>query len=227
MKSLISGPYYWANINTWVRFLVWLNTRRHVTGLEKIPRKGPLILASNHFSEADPPILSVLFPRRIVWMAKRELFNIPIVGIMYHLFGAIPVRRFEADTTALRQAEETIRRGLALGMFPEGTRGHGGALRKGYPGTALIALRTGAPVLPIALWGTENISLPRAFLQRTSVWVSFGEPFFLPQVERIRTAAVAEGTELIMSKIAALLPPQHRGVYAQAAQVAPRQMSHT
>ncbi|MFQ6020379.1 MAG: lysophospholipid acyltransferase family protein, partial [Dehalococcoidia bacterium] len=139
MKSLISPLYYWANISTWVRFLVWLNTSCHVMGLEKIPRKGPLILASNHFSEADPPILSVTFPRRIVWMAKRELFDIPVFGIFYHLYGAIPVRRFEADLVALRQAEDALRRGLALGMFPEGTRSLTGTLSKGYPGTALIA----------------------------------------------------------------------------------------
>ena len=214
MRQLFHACYYWANVFTWIRLLVGINVRRQVMGLEKVPLKGPLILASNHLSVADPSILTAIMPRRIVWMTKRELFDIPLYGIVYHLFGAIPVRRFEADLGALRRAQETLRRGLALGMFPEGTRSLTGGLSKGYPGTALIALRTGAPILPIAFWGTEKITLPRAFFQRTPAWLAFGDPFYLPQAERLTTPVVEEGTELIMTKIAELLPPQYRGVYS-------------
>ncbi len=217
MSSLVHAVWYWTNVFIWIRPVIWINTKHRVTGLEKVPRKGPLILACNHLNEADPGILSALIPRRIAWMTKRELFDIPFWGLHYRLYGAIPVRRFEADLAALHKSEQALRRGLVLGMFPEGTRSRTGGLGKGYPGTALIALRTGAPILPVAIWGTEHIRLPRAFLQRTPVWLAIGEPFSLSKPERIRTPIVQEATDLIMAKIARLLPPQYRGVYAQAA----------
>lgn len=214
MKHLIHAVYYWLNLATWIRPLIWVNIQRQVEGTENIPRKGPLILASNHLNLADPAIIMTLVPRRIAWLTKRELFDIPFFGAWYRLFGAIPVRRFEADLEALRKAQEALGRGLALGMFPEGTRSRSGGLGKAYPGTALIALRTGAPVLPIAIWGSEVITLPKAFFRRTRVHIRFGQPFSLPPAERIRTPVVEEGTNLIMCKIAALLPPQYRGAYA-------------
>lgn len=216
MRSLFNAIYYWANVFTWIRLVTWINTRREVIGLKHVPRKGPVILASNHLSEADPAIIMTLMPRRIVWMAKRELFDLPVLGIFYHFYGAIPVRRFEADLPALRKAEEALRKGQVLGMFPEGTRSRDCRLGHGEPGTALMALRSGALILPIGISGTEVMRLPRAFFQRTPVRVAFGEPFYLPQVERIRTPIVEECSELIMGKIAALLPPRYRGEYAAA-----------
>lgn len=215
MREWFHTAYYWANVATWVRLIIWLLTEREVKGRENIPRRGPLILASNHMNLADPPVLTALMPRRVVWMAKEELFDIPVFGVLYHLFGCIPVRRFEADLRALRRTQETLRRGLVLGMFPEGTRSAGRGLLPGEPGTALIAMRTGAPVMPVAIWGTEGVRLPAAFFRRTKVSVVFGEPFVLPRRERIRKEDVMEGTELIMRRIAALLPPHYRGAYAQ------------
>ncbi|HKZ50601.1 MAG TPA: lysophospholipid acyltransferase family protein [Dehalococcoidia bacterium] len=224
MNSLINTAWYWGNLYIWIRPVIWINTRCRVTGRHHVPRRGPVILACNHLNEADPGVLSAVMPRRVVWMAKRELFDIPFLGLHYHLYGAIPVRRFEADVAALHRAEGALRRGRVLGMFPEGTRSRTGSLNKGYPGTALIALRTGAPVVPVAIWGTEGIRLPRAFLQRTPVWVTFGAPFSLPRPARIRTPIVQEATDLIMTKIAELLPPRYRGVYAQsvAAEASPQ-----
>ncbi len=122
MRNLFHTVYYWVHVKTWVRLLIWLVIRRDFKGLEHIPRKGALILASNHLNLGDPSILTGVMPRRIVWMTKQELFDIPVFGMLYHLFGCIPVRMFHADLRALRRSQEAIRRRLVLGMFPEGTR---------------------------------------------------------------------------------------------------------
>ncbi len=213
MRNLFHAVYYWVNVVTWVRLIVWAVIRRNEKGAEHIPRKGALILASNHLNLADPPILTARMPRRVVWMGKQELFDIPVFGILYHLFGCIPVRRFQADLRALRRAQEALNRGLVLGMFPEGTRSGESGLGRGEPGTALIAMRTNTPVMPVAIWGTEGMKLPRDFFRRTSVSVAYGEPFYLPQPERLTKEAVEEGAEVIMRRIAALLPERYRKRY--------------
>ena len=215
MKNLFHAVFYWVNIRSWASALIWLVTRRDVKGRDRIPRKGALILASNHLNLADPPILSVVMPRRVVWMGKQELFDIPVFGVLYNLFGCIPVRRFQADLRALRRSQEALQRGLALGMFPEGTRSGESGLGRGEPGTALLAMRTDTPVMPVAIWGTEGVRLPRAFLPPwTSVHVVFGEPFCLPKPQRLTKEAVEEGADLIMRRIAELLPERYRGAYA-------------
>lgn len=216
MRDRFHALYYWANVRTWIRLLVWLVTSRDVRGRRNIPRRGAVILASNHLNLADPAILTAVIPRRLVWMAKQELFDIPVFGFLYHLLGCIPVRRFQADLRALRKSQEALQRGHVLGMFPEGTRSDEHSLQRGEAGTALLALRTGAPVLPVATWGTEGVKLPRDFFNRTHMYVVFGEPFYLPKTGRINRELVAEGTERIMREIAALLPPEYRGVYAGA-----------
>jgi 1-acyl-sn-glycerol-3-phosphate acyltransferase len=215
VRNLFHAIYYWVNVKTWVRLIIWLVIKRDVKGRENIPRKGHLILAGNHLNVGDPPILTALMPRRIVWMGKQELFDIPVFGVLYHLFGCIPVRRFHADLRALRRSQDALKRGLVLGMFPEGTRSGESGLGRPEPGTALIAMRTNTPVLPVAIWGTEGIKLPRDFFRRTSVHVVYGEPFHLPQTERLTKEAVEAGADLIMSRIAELLPERYRGIYAQ------------
>ncbi len=214
MRNLFHTVYYWVNVKTWVRLLVWVAIRLRVKGREGVPRKGALILACNHLNLADPSILTGVTPRRFVWMGKQELFDIPVFGVLYHLFGVIPVRRFHADLRALRRAEEALRRGLLLGMFPEGTRSTGSGLGRGEPGTALVAMRTNTPVIPVAIWGTEDVKLPRDFFRRTTVHIIYGEPFHLPRPKRITKEAAEEATDLIMSRIAELLPESYRGIYA-------------
>jgi 1-acyl-sn-glycerol-3-phosphate acyltransferase len=146
-------------------------------------------------------------------MAKKELFDIPIVGKLYTMGGFIPVRRFEGDLHALRLSQRALRRGLVLGMFPEGTRS-GGRLARGEPGSAIIAIRTGVPILPVAIWGTENVKLPRDLFRRTRVNIRYGEPFRLPQSKKMTKEQVAAGTDEIMKRIAELLPVQYRGDFA-------------
>jgi len=188
-----------------------------VAGKEHVPLEGGLILASNHMNNADPPAICLAIPRHPTFMAKKEMFGWPVLGLAFRAFGAFPVRRTEADLGALRAATEVVQRGEMLVMFPEGTRSRTGGLGKGHPGTGLIALRTGAPILPVAVTGTEGVRWPWIFLKPYSikhVRVIIGEPFRVPPVERINNESAAEATDLIMRHIAALLPPEYRGVYA-------------
>lgn len=195
--------------------------RFEVVGRENIPLEGPLILVSNHVNNADPPMVALAArPRYPTYMAKLEMIRWPVIGPAFRIFGAFPVRRGQADRSAIRAATEVVESGAMLVMFPEGSRSRTGVLTKGHPGTASIALRTGAPLLPVAITGTERISWPWIFLKPLSVphvKVMIGEPFRLPAVERINSEATAKATIEIMGHIAALLPERCRGVYADAA----------
>jgi 1-acyl-sn-glycerol-3-phosphate acyltransferase len=217
----LHAVFYWVNLSTWIRLVLYIVTSRDVRGSENIPRDGALILTCNHLSVGDPPVLTGVFPRRIVWMVKQELFDIPIVGKLYALGGFIPVRRFEGDLRAIRRSQAALRDGHVLGMFPEGTRS-GGRLGAGEPGSALIALRSGAPILPAAIWGTEHAKLPRDLFRRTRVHIRFGEPFHLAQPTRITKEQVAEGTNQIMRRIAELLPEEYQGTPGEVPSHQPR-----
>lgn len=200
------------------KFLFTIYIRKfEVVGREHVPLEGPLVLASNHVNNVDPPAITLAVPRFPMFMAKQEMTTWPILGPAIRMFGSFPVRRGGADLSAIRAASDVVNEGNMVVMFPEGTRSRTGGLTKGHPGTALIALRTGAPILPVAVTGTETIAWPWLFIKPLSikhVKVTIGEPFRLPPVERIDSDAAAAATGVIMRRIAALLPPQQRGVYA-------------
>jgi 1-acyl-sn-glycerol-3-phosphate acyltransferase len=211
---------YWPG-RAVIRAIVLLLVHVEVVGRDNVPRRGAIILVSNHLNNADPPVLGVSIPRRLVFMAKQEAMQWPIVGFIIRLSGAIPVRRFEADIGALRKASGILQGGRALMMFPEGTRSKEARLGNAQPGTALIALRTGSPILPIAITGTESVRFSRLpfdaiRLRRPRIKVVIGNPFFLPSVDRITAEEVNRCTNVIMNRIAALLPPSYRGRYGQA-----------
>jgi 1-acyl-sn-glycerol-3-phosphate acyltransferase len=216
--NFFKGLFYYLNL-LWVKFLLFFVTSVKVIDKKNTPKRGPIIIVCNHLNNADPPILTATIPRRIYWLTKMEWFSTPVVGGMFRMAGMIPVRRFEADLKALRMCEKALKRGWALGMFPEGTRSKTGALRPGEPGSALLALRTGAPILPVAIWGTENVKLPKDILGRTKATVRFGVPYSLQKKDRITRQDVAEATTTIMRSIGDLLPEKYRGVYAEGAVV--------
>lgn len=197
-------------------FVLPLYATVEVEGLEKMPRQGPLILVSNHLNDGDPGIFSVVLPRPIAFMAKAELFGYPVMKQFMDVFG-FPVRRDEADLSALRRAQEILREGRVIGLFPEGRRsGAAARLIEARPGAALIALRTGAAVLPVAITGSQRLGMPGVFfhpLRRDRVHVRIGDPFFLAKPDRLNSEAAARGTETIMARIAALLPAENRGYY--------------
>ncbi len=208
------AAFYWLTTRL-MRLAVWTFGRYEVIGVERVPLSGPLLVVANHLHNADPPLLGASIPRRIRFMAKQELFTKRPWGFFVRLFGAFPVRRFEADLQALRRAEQLLREGWAVGMFPEGHRSHGRGLQAPFPGTALIALRSRAPVLPVAITGTEAIRSPLVLLRKPRIRVVIGEPFTLSGGERITGEQVRAATEAIMQRIAALLPEEYRGVYRE------------
>lgn len=199
-------------------------TRVRIEGLEaaSLPSSGPLIIASNHLSNADPVVVgSWVAPalgRKVYWLGKEEVMRWPIVGWALAENGVVGIRRGTADVEAFRIATRILAEGHVLVVFPEGTRSPTGALQEAKDGLAILALRTGAPILPIGISGTERFwprgrTLPRPGGQVT---MRVGVPFSLPEAPGGTDRRVAQraSTEEIMRRIAALLPPRQRGVYA-------------
>lgn len=205
-------PFYWA-LTSLLRGVLWVVVRWEVTGRERIPMEGGLIVASNHLNNADPPIVGAgIARRRIRWMAKVELFKMPL-GIIIKLWGAFPVRRFDADLAAMLNAERILKNGGVIGMFPEGTRSRTGYMGAPHPGTAVIALRTGATVLPCAMTGTEKLKNPLIVLRRPKFTFDIGEPIVVERVKRPTEEQVSELTNRIVEAIAAMLPESYRPPY--------------
>jgi len=196
-------------------FRIWSRWER--VGVGHIPRDQGVILASNHLSSSDPTMLAAaIYPRWPKCMAKIELFQKPGVGFFFALSGAFPVKRFDADLGALREAERLLAQGEILGMFPEGHRSDTGALIEAHLGTALIALRSGAPVVPVAITGSERFRHGwRVFFQRPSVRIVFGQPFYLERPERFTRETTETAHLRVMREIATQLPAHYRGVYQE------------
>lgn len=148
-----------------------------VTGRHHEPRTGPVIVVCNHLSDLDPLVIGSALRRPVSYMAKEELFRVPLLRWWIRACGAFPVRRGEADRQAVRTALEVLHRGGVLVMFPEGTRGRTRTLRPPEPGAAMLALRTGAPLLPAAILGTDHV-LPRDArrLRLSRITVRLGAP---------------------------------------------------
>ena len=198
-----------------VRMLLILLTRWRVRGRENVPSQGPVLVVANHLNLADPPLLWVSLGRRVVFMAKEELFHSRFVGYFIGGFGAFPVHRGQLDRKALRQAGQVLEQGLALVMFPEGMRSRSRQLRPAFPGSVLIALRSGVPILPVGITGTERIKGVAWLLRRPQITVNIGHPFHLSQASsRLTKVELASLTDYMMGRIAELLPQDYRGNYA-------------
>ncbi len=191
-------------------------TRWQVKGRESIPSQGPILVVTNHLNLVDPPLVAVSLGRKATFMAKEELFRSSFTGYLIGRLGAFPVHRGRLDRKALRQAERVLAGGLALVMFPEATRSKNTQLQPAFPGSALIALRSGAPILPLAITGTEKIKGITWILHRPQLTINFGHPFYLPKVNgKVSKAELARLTNIIMEHIAELLPVEYRGSYVK------------
>lgn len=182
--------------------------RMKVEGLHHVPQSGALIVAGNHASAIDPPLVGSVLRRRARYMAKEELFSIPVLGAWLRSVGVFPVKRGQPDRRAIRRSMQTLEQGGILVMFPEGTRSEDGRLRDPEPGAALIALRTGAPVLPVAVVGSHRI-LPKdaRWPNFEQVVVRIGPPLSVPRLEgRLDHEVLEAWGRRIMGEIAKLLP---------------------
>ncbi|MFC1981963.1 lysophospholipid acyltransferase family protein [Chloroflexota bacterium] len=211
--KILSWFYYF--VRQVVRVLLLLLTRWQVKGRENVPHQGSLLVVVNHLSLADPPMIGVSLGRETVFMAKEELFRSRFSRYFISSCGAFPVRRGRLDREALRQAERILAEGLALIMFPEATRSKDAQLQPAFSGSALMALRSGAPVLPVGITGTEKIRGITWWLRRPQLTVNIGTPFYLPAVKgKLSRKELADLTTFIMGRIAELLPVEYRGNYA-------------
>ncbi len=196
---------------------------------DRIP-SGGVIIASNHVSSADPAMMaSAIYPRSPRYMAKIELFQKePIIGYLFALSGAFPVRRGASDRLAIREAERLLDEGAVVGMFPEGHRSDTGAMMEAHPGTALLALRTGAPVVAVGITGSERMRAGwRALIARTQVRMTASHPFVVkPRGKRVTRVDIDEAHLTIMRAIAEELPPAYRGVYAHLVDEPADQSAH-
>jgi len=210
----VSWVYYVGSVL--VRVLLLLLTRWQVKGKENIPSQGPLLVVVNHLNLADPPIIGVSLGRKAMFMAKEELFRSKFSSYFVGGFGAFPVHRGRLDRKALRQAERVLTEGLALVMFPEATRSKNAQLQPAFPGSALVALRSGAPILPVGISGTEKIKGTAWWLHRPQLTVNIGHPFRLPAINgKLSKVELAGFTGFIMGHIAELLPAEYQGDYAK------------
>lgn len=210
--GMFAPPFYWT-LTYVLRGLLWCVVSWKVTGRENVPKEGALIIVSNHLNNADPPILGAgIARRRIRFMAKVELFKMPF-GAIIRLWDAFPVRRFDSDLGAMLTAERILKRGGVIGMFPEGHRSKTGFMGEVHPGTAMIALRSGATVLPCAMTGTERLRQPLVLARRPEFRITIGEPIRLEPVRRPTQEQVTELTRRIEAAIQAQLPAKYLPPY--------------
>jgi 1-acyl-sn-glycerol-3-phosphate acyltransferase len=191
-----------------------------VEGMENVPRAGAAIMVGNHHSLTDPPIAGwATFFRigRVVHiMGKAEIANWPVIGFFAKRAGGVFVRRGEGDRAAQRLSLELLAAGEPLLIFPEGTRSHERVLREGRPGAALLAMRSGAPLLPIGIIGSQELLVWNfLFRRRPRVLLRVGAPVHVPfrPEGRLDRDELAAATETMMRAIAALLPADSRGRY--------------
>lgn len=178
--------------------------RLKIHGADNIPKRRPFIVCSNHINWKDPTTIGAAFPRsvNIRFMAKKELFKNPLLAYAFKNAGAFPVDREHADYGAIKKAYQLLDNKQVLGLFPEGSRSKDGSLQKAYNGAALIAVRSGVPIIPVAIKGPYKIFKP--------LEIFIGRPFVLPPLtyesKEEKKAQLEEMSYMIMQNISSVLP---------------------
>jgi 1-acyl-sn-glycerol-3-phosphate acyltransferase len=181
----------------------------HLRNRHNVPKHGPYIIAANHLSWTDIPLIPAYLPGKVIYMAKEESFH-DRFGWLVRFLGAFPVKRGEGDRHALKAANDLLKRGKVLIIFPEGTRSKTRTMAKGHAGLGMIALRANVPVIPVAISGSENALKKFG----TEITISYGEPMFLkPEGAKVTREDIDRATDEVMKRIASMLPERYRGVY--------------
>lgn len=198
------------------RFCFSTFAKWEVEGREAVPHNGPLLVVANHLANPDPAVLVAALPRMVHFLAHEGLFRNPIAAAAFGSWGVHPLTRGGKGFAAMRWALRSLEREEAVGLFPEGTRSPEG-MRKALSGIAYIAMKSQAPILPVGITGTEKIpGYWRMAFAFHKIRVTIGSPFTLPTVDgRLDRPVLDSLTELIMLRIAALLPEGYRGVYGK------------
>lgn len=200
-----------------VRLVLLVTTRIQAKGLENIPRERAALVVFNHLGDVDGLIMLSVAPVSIDFIAKIELYDIPVLGALLEAYGVIWVHRGRPDRRALHAALNGLAEGRLVAVAPEGRESLSGSLEEGTGGAAYIALKADVPILPVTFTGTENLrvygNLKR--FRRTEITATVGRTFRLERGKYLREA-VQEGTQRIMRKLALQLPKGYRGVYQGA-----------
>ena len=200
-----------------VRFLIRLFVRLETTGLTNVPVEGPVVVIINHIAFWDPVmVLAAITSRQVIPMSKIEVLSFPVVGWLVKTGGTIPVHRGEADTRAIKLALSVLKNDGAVLLAPEGTRSRTYQMQSGKDGAAILALRSQAVVVPVAVIGAHRLREGWRRLKRPVVTVTIGSPFILQTPSGRRKPSREEISLLtgqMMYRLAELVPPDYRGVY--------------
>ena len=199
-----------------IQAFFWIFTNLEVDGLENVPAEGGAILAVNHLSLLDSPLVFFLLKRENVTALVADTYQANLfISWIVEVVDGIWINREQADFQALKEAKKYLDNGGFLGVAPEGTRSDNGALMQAKTGIAYLAEKAKVPVIPVAITGTEKFTKELSRLKRPRLSVQFGYPIrFPPIARRGRSKALAENTDEIMCQIAAMLPENYRGAYA-------------
>lgn len=204
-------------VNTILKIILNILLKIDASELEKVPEKGPLLAAANHVNILDAPVLiTELVPRPINGFVKKESWDNPFLAFLFNLWRGIPIDRSMADFVAFKQAKKALNEGVILAVAPEGTRSEDGRLLRGKPGIVILAGKLDVPILPFAYYGHENFKNNLRRLKRTPMHIKVGSPFRLKFNDHRRDKSAMQAmTDAIMLEIAALLPEEYHGAYAE------------
>jgi len=210
-------------VRAWTGFLRGLTglvCRVDDTQLPRVPREGPYIMVVNHVNIVEvPTIFTRLLDCPITPISKVENATNPLLAPFFQAFQVVYIRRGEVNQTAFRKAQEALDRGRVLVVYPEGTRSANGRLGKGRAGMTLLAMRSGAPILPLVHWGCEKTWDNIRHLRRTDFHIAVGNPFRIKPVAGALSKDLRQPlTDAVMYQMAALMPPEYRGEYSDLSQ---------
>jgi 1-acyl-sn-glycerol-3-phosphate acyltransferase len=197
------------------RLISWVSDLK-VIGRENVPSTGPVLVVINHISRLDTPFIMCAGGRMdVIPLVAREYKKTFFLGWMLNLLKVVWITRGAYDFEAFREAKAYLNQGWVVGLAPEGTRSRDGLLHEGKPGSALLAYKMDVPLLPAVVSGTDTMSKTLLRLRKMKVTVEFGKLFSLPEKEGMDTKVwLNQATDEIMCHIAAILPPERRGFYA-------------